>query len=161
MRVSAFAAFIVVAALASVSCTKDSAVPADSGVAADTVGLIATTDTVPVTIFITCYPDSVVARIRPSVIQVTAPALVAWVLDPASTVSEFSIDKKKNSNKKWPYGGTLPYKGTKDEAAKGDRIYHEPPGTYKYGYSITALCTPADGPIKEITIDPDIIIIWN
>ena len=146
MRRSAIAACVVFAGLISAGCKKPQWDQA------------ATDDPKNVDITITCSADGVVATVSPSVVEVNFPNLVTWTVSSTSTVSEFSIDKKKDDKKRWPYGGSLPYKAKKGEKAKSDgTIYHDAEG--KYGYSITAKCTPADGPIKEITIDPDMIII--
>lgn len=151
MRTSAVIAAVVAAALVSGACRSGP--------------LYEDTETeFPITITVTCSTDGVVARVVPSIANLTNKQNPVWTLDNTSTVSEFSIDEKKDARKeKWPYGGTLPYSGEKDKPAKGDgKVESNPPGTKKtYGYSISATCTPPGGPIKSIVIDPDIIIIWN
>ncbi len=146
MRLSAVAGCVVFAGLISAGCNRGKFVAA------------ATDDPKTVSISITCSADGVVATVTPSVVEVNFPNLVSWEVTSTSTVSDFSIDKKKDASKKWPYGGSLPYKAKKGEKAKSDgTVWHDADG--RYGYSISANCTPADGPIKNIVIDPDMIII--
>lgn len=113
---------------------------------------------VPVSVMIQCAGDSVVAKIKPLSVNIYEDGIrneiAKWVLDPASTVTEIEIDKKKNG--KWPYGGTLPYKVRKNEPGKGDGVLKDASG--KYDYSITASCV-ANGAPRQIVIDPDMIII--
>ena len=80
---------------------------------------------------------------------------IEWVLDPASDVDEFEIQKKRLIGG-WPFRSEHPALGNKGERASGREMKENARGTYRY--DIVAMCPgPSDSRRKEV-IDPDIII---
>lgn len=111
---------------------------------------------VPVSVSLTCADTGMQASISPYIVQIPEGDQVEWKLTDNSTVSEIEIDKKKDGS--WPYDGDLPYKGSKERAAKAGRMKSGLVGR-KFGYTISGTCTSSGGEERRIVIDPDMIII--
>ena len=150
MRRSIVLGSVVVVAFAGVGCNQE-----PKARAAD--------ETVPVTVTILCEGDSAVARISPNSVNLpnsnTHATIAEWILNPASTVDEVTIDEKTKD--KWPFDTKPPYKATKSKPGKPNGVKpHTSPKKYSYGYTITAYCT-FNGESKPFIIDPNMIIIWT
>ena len=147
MRLTAAVPFAAVAVLG-LACAKPS--------------LLATSNTVTVSVSILCEGDSVRTSVSPFSVQVgktdTAGDEVAWEASGSSTVSEIEITQKTTDKKKWPFDDTLPLKGNKKEPGKSGRMKKNA-AEGSYGYNIGATCTLASGAVAHILIDPDMIII--
>lgn len=112
--------------------------------------------TIPVNVSITCTGTGMQASIDPYVVSVPEGDQVEWILAAASTVAEIEIDKKRYMG--WPYDGSLPIRGGKDNPPKAGRMKEGQVGR-TFGYNISATCTSGDGQSRKIVIDPDMIII--
>ncbi len=81
---------------------------------------------------------------------------IEWVLDPASDVTEFEIQKKRLIGG-WPFRSEHPALGRKGENARGREMREYQQGK-KYSYDIVAQCPGPGGSTRREIIDPDIII---
>ncbi|MEO8576235.1 MAG: hypothetical protein ABI556_06035 [Gemmatimonadales bacterium] len=110
---------------------------------------------------VTCSADAATISVSPARIELYSYQSPFWTLETSPTASEIFINRTKDSG--WPYGGTRPYKGKKGQPAKTNgKIDSNDPGVRKvYHYEVKATCADQTGPIKSITIDPDMIIIWK
>lgn len=81
---------------------------------------------------------------------------IEWVLDPASDVTEFEIQKKRLIGG-WPFRSEHPALGRRGENARGREMRENQQGK-KYSYDIVAQCPGAGGSTRREIIDPDIII---
>ena len=149
MHRSIVAASVVIVAISAVGCkAKPQFLP--------------TVVTEKINVKVTCDASSFTARIDPYSIELRNSQAqtrdAEWVLDNSSSVDSISINEKRQNH--WPFGGNLPIKAKKNSPGKGNGVLSQPPGKYKYEYTVTAFCTFNNEP-KQIVIDPDMIIIWN
>jgi hypothetical protein len=109
------------------------------------------TDTVRVTFICKDFPQG--SGVSPDPVRIAPRDTVAWVLDPRSDVTSFSIEAKDNAD--WPYADGPRHAGRRDRAAKARRMKPtvQPDSARRYRYNVTATCGG-----RQRVIDPDLII---